>query len=230
MIITVGSTKGGVGKSTLAIQLALARTLRGFPVLLVDGDRQGSAQAAIAARADAGRLPGVACVHYPDERLLRAQVQQQAPSYDTVIVDVGGRDSAALRMALLLTDLLIVPVVPRSLDVWAFADMAGLVDGAQEARADRGRPPLCATALLNMADPTGSDNGEAIVALKEFAQFAVLNPVIRRRKAYANAAGLGLAVTEMSPRDRKACEEIEKLVYNAFTIAESLHTNAKETV
>jgi chromosome partitioning protein len=43
MIVTVGNTKGGVGKTTLAVQLALARTLAGRDVLLVDGDRQGSA-------------------------------------------------------------------------------------------------------------------------------------------------------------------------------------------
>jgi chromosome partitioning protein len=44
MIVTVGNTKGGVGKTTLAFQLALARALSGRDVLLVDGDRQGSAQ------------------------------------------------------------------------------------------------------------------------------------------------------------------------------------------
>src|SRR5437764_10052101 len=110
MILTIGSVKGGAGKSTIALQLALARTLAGHDVLLIDGDRQGSAQAAVAMRADAGRSPGLACAHYPDERLLRAQVQQQASKYADVIIDAGGRDSAALRMALLLSDAVLVPV------------------------------------------------------------------------------------------------------------------------
>jgi cellulose biosynthesis protein BcsQ len=56
MIVTVGNTKGGVGKTTLAIQLALARALAGRDVL-VDGDRQGSAQMAITIRA--------ACLDWP---------------------------------------------------------------------------------------------------------------------------------------------------------------------
>ena len=61
MILTVGNTKGGVGKTTLAVQLAIARALAGREVWLIDGDRQGTAAAAIAARAEAGRQPGIAC-------------------------------------------------------------------------------------------------------------------------------------------------------------------------
>jgi hypothetical protein len=81
VIVTVGNTKGGVGKTTLAVQLALARALAGRDVLVVDGDRQ-------------------------------------AGKYDDVMIDAGGRDSTALRAALSLSDLLIVPFLPRSVDVW----------------------------------------------------------------------------------------------------------------
>jgi chromosome partitioning protein len=99
MIVTVGNTKGGVGKTTLAVQLALARTLTGRDVLLVDGDRQGSAQTAMAIRAQASRKPGLACVQYPEGRVLRDQVQHQARKYDDVVIDAGGRDSTPLRAA-----------------------------------------------------------------------------------------------------------------------------------
>lgn len=68
MIVTVGNTKGGVGKTTLAVQLALTRALAGRDVLVVDGDRQGSAQMAVAIRAESGRLPGLACVQYTTVR------------------------------------------------------------------------------------------------------------------------------------------------------------------
>jgi len=223
MIVTVGSTKGGVGKTTIALQLALAGTLAGRAVLLVDGDRQGSALTTIAMRSEANREPGLACAHYPDERVLRAQVQQQAPRYDHVIIDVGGRDSAALRMSLMISDLLLVPIPPRSLDVWAFADIAELVTDAQEARAERDRAPLRAFAVLSLADPAGRDNAAAVEALAEHSQFAWFDAPIQRRKAFANATGLGLAVSEMVPRDPKACEEVARLFRNVFTIADSLH-------
>ena len=48
MIITVGNTKGGVGKTMLAVNLAIARALAGRDVWLIDGDRQGTAQTGVA--------------------------------------------------------------------------------------------------------------------------------------------------------------------------------------
>jgi chromosome partitioning protein len=212
VIITVGNTKGGVGKTTLAVQVALIRALAGRDVLVVDGDRQGSAQMAVAIRADAGRMPGLACVQYHEGGVLRAQVQRQAAKYDDVVIDAGGRDSTALRAALALSDLLIVPFLPRSIDVWALADIASLVDEANGVR-----DGLRAYAVLNAADPgASSDNTDAAAALADFPQLALLNAPIRRRKAFANALGLGLSVEELTPRDPKACEELGALVSMVF--------------
>ena len=84
MIIAIGNTKGGVGKTTLAVQLAITRALEGREVWLVDGDRQGTAAAAIAARAEAGKQPGIACAQYPDGPTLRAQVQQQRDKWGDI--------------------------------------------------------------------------------------------------------------------------------------------------
>ncbi|MGM2743236.1 hypothetical protein, partial [Bacillus cereus group sp. Bce013] len=88
----------------------------------------------IAARAEAGKLPGIACAQYPDGPTLRAQVQQQRDKWQDIIIDVGGRDSTALRAALILADVLVVPFAPRSYDVWALEDMAALVDEARSVR------------------------------------------------------------------------------------------------
>src|SRR5215472_13059951 len=91
VIVTVGNTKGGVGKTTLGFQLALARRLAGLDVLLVDADRQGSAQIAVAIRAEAGREPPLSCVQYAEGKLLRAQVGPLAAKHDDTIIDAGGR-------------------------------------------------------------------------------------------------------------------------------------------
>ena len=58
MMLPVGNTKGGVGKTTLAVQIALSWAIAGRDVLLVDADRQGSAGLVVAVRAEAGRTPG----------------------------------------------------------------------------------------------------------------------------------------------------------------------------
>lgn len=214
MILTVGNTKGGVGKTTLAVNLAVARALAGREVWLIDGDRQGTAAAAIAIRGEAGRTPGIACAQYPDGQALRGQVLQQRAKWDDIIIDAGGRDSTALRAALILSDVLLVPFAPRSYDVWALEDMAALVDEARSVR-----DGLRAFAVLNLADPgNASDNAEAAAAVAEVPQFEFLPTPIRRRKAFSNAGGQGLAVVELSPKDAKACDELAAVVDGVFNI------------
>ncbi|CEF41640.1 chromosome partitioning protein [Acetobacter senegalensis] len=213
MIIAIGNTKGGVGKTTLAVQLAIIRATAGREVWLIDGDRQGTAVAAIAARSEAGKLPGIACAQYPDGPNLRAQVQQQRDKWDDIIIDVGGRDSTALRAALILADTLLVPFAPRSYDVWALDDMAALIDEARSVR-----DGLRAVAVMNQADPGdhSTDNAEAAAAVKEVPQFIYLPIPIRRRKAFSNAGGAGLSVSELTPRDPKAVAEISALANAVF--------------
>lgn len=215
MILTIGNTKGGVGKTTLAVQLAIARAMTGRDVWLIDGDRQGTASAAIAARAESGRAPGIACAQYADGPALRGQVQQQRGKFDDIIIDAGGRDSTALRAALVLSDVLLVPFAPRSYDVWALDDMAALVDEARSVR-----DGLRAYAVLNLADSGehSADNAEAAAAVADVPQFEYLPAPIRRRKAFSNAGGAGLCVTEMSPRDLKACTEFDALFEVLFNI------------
>jgi len=215
MILTVGNTKGGVGKTTLAVQLALSRAREGREVWLIDGDQQGTAAAAVCARAEAGRMPGLACAQYADGQTLRAQVQQQRRKWDDIVIDAGGRDSTALRAALVLSDVLLVPFAPRSFDVWALGDMAALIDEARSVR-----DGLAALAVMNQADPgdASADNAEAAAAVAELAQFVYLPTPIRRRKAYANAGGAGLHVAELSPRDQKATAEIDALAAAVFNI------------
>jgi chromosome partitioning protein len=215
VIITVGNTKGGVGKTTLAVQIAIARALAGRDVWLIDGDRQGTAAAAIAARAENGRKPGIACAQYADGPQLRNQVQQQRDKWQDIIIDAGGRDSTALRAALILSDVLLVPFAPRSYDVWALEDMAGLVDEASSVR-----DGLRCYAVLNQADPgdQSTDNMDAAAAVAEVAQFDYLPTPIRRRKAFSNAGGAGLAVSELTPKDPKAIAEINQLMESLFNI------------
>ena len=208
MILTL--TVGGVGKTTIALQLALHLTRAGGDVLAVDGDRQGTLQSAVTARSEAGRSPGLACAWLPDGPALRAQVQAQRAKYSHIVIDVGGRDSSALRAALVLTDMLLVPFAPRSFDVWAFDDLAELVKEARSVR--DGLRVLC---VLNGADQSGTDNLEAAQAAQD-AGFEYLAAPMRRRKALANACAAGLHIDEFRPRDDKAIAEVDALATALF--------------
>lgn len=115
-------------------------------------------------------------------------MQQQRQKWDDIIIDVGGRDSTALRAALVLADVLVVPFAPRSYDVWALDDMAALVEEARSVR-----DGLRAFAVMNLADPgeQSADNIEAAAAVAEVKAFQYLPTPIRRRKAFSNAGGAG---------------------------------------
>ncbi|MEN4892402.1 AAA family ATPase [Erwinia billingiae] len=216
MILTIANTKGGVGKSTLAVNLAVERARLGKKVWLVDGDRQGSSQTAILVRSEANLEPGLACSHFPDGPVLRTQIMQQKSNFDEVIIECGGRDSTAMRAALTLTDVLLVPFVPGSFEVWAMEDVVKLV---REARSVR--DGLIAYSLLNRADPNSrsSDNAEMLEAMREYNDdIQLLDHTIRQRKVFAAAAGSGRSVSELKLRthEKPAKIELETLVSILF--------------
>lgn len=209
MIVAVGGTKGGIGKTTLAVQLATAQACAGKRVWLIDGDRQGSAIASITNRAERPELPAIAAGHYPEGKTLRAQVIAQRDLFDEIVIDVGGRDSTSLRAALMLADVLIVPFRPRNYDVWALNETADLV---AEAKAQR--EGLQVFAILNMADPgvLAADNREAAEAVQDVPELQLLDTPLRQRKALATASSAGLHIGELRPSDPKARHEIAAVV------------------
>ncbi len=211
MIISVLNTKGGVGKTTLSLNLAVARALAGSDVWLIDGDRQATTMQAVAQRSQAGITPALSVAHYTDGPLLRAQIQQQRNKFDDIIIDAGGRDSTTLRAALMLSDVVLIPFQPRSFDVWGVGDMAKLVTETMGMR-----DGLKVYAVLNSADPRGVDNQEAASAIEEHEHIEYLDAPIGRRKAIADAAGSGYSALEWKPRDGKAVEEINRLVELVF--------------
>ncbi len=215
MIVAFAASKGGVGKTTLAINTTIARSLAKRDVLLVDGDTQGSAADFTALRIElTGKNGYTVARHYGTE--LRDQVRRQAGKYDDTIIDVGGRDaggaeSNSLRAALVVADTVVIPVQPRTFDVWSTSLMGGIVREARHVN-----EKLRAVAVLNMADPSGMDNGEAIEAISGIEGVECLEVMIGRRKAFPSAASSGLSVIEQPRADQKAVAELESLVAAIF--------------
>jgi chromosome partitioning protein len=99
LILAVGNVKGGVGKTTLAVNLAISQAIRGNDVLLVDGDDQRTARTFTQLRSDVLGAPGYTAVSLRGPEI-RTQVRLLRPKYECIIIDVGGRDTASLRAAL----------------------------------------------------------------------------------------------------------------------------------
>lgn len=211
MIITVGNTKGGVGKTTLSLNLAIARARAGRDVWLIDADRQATASTALAIRAEAGQQPTIASALYTEGATLRSQVLHQQAKFQDIVIDAGGRDGTALRAALSLSDVVLVPFQPRSIDIWALRDVAELVEEIRSL----GRE-LRAIGVLSMADIQGQDNKDAAAALADYPAITYVDTPIRRRKSMANAVGAGLSIAEYEPADPKARAEFEALYERVF--------------
>jgi chromosome partitioning protein len=205
-VTIIGSTKGGAGKSTLALNITVARANAGRSVLLIDGDEQKTAMTFTDLRVEQSGQAGYTAVSLLGVSV-RNQGRQLAAKYDDVIIDVGGRDTGSLRAALTIADTVLIPVLPRSVDIWALDQMTELVIEAREIN-----DKLKALVVLNQADPAGRENSEALEIIGEVKDLVVLPFTIGRRKAFSNATGSGKAVTEYLPKDPKAIGELEKLL------------------
>ena len=120
MILVCGGIKGGVGKTTLATNMAVMRANDGNDVLLVDADDQGTASDFTAIRNEAMAERGGA--GYTSIKLhgaaVRSEVTRMAKKYDDIVIDVGGRDTAGQRAALSVATFYVIPFLPGSFDVW----------------------------------------------------------------------------------------------------------------
>lgn len=206
MIISFNSIKGGVGKSTMATTFAAWLAIKGHDVLLVDGDDQETASDFTAWREQTLGQTGYTLVNMTGANL-RKQVEAMKSKYDYIIIDTGGRDTTSQRAALAVADVSMIPFAPRSFDLWTINKVISLIEEIQAIRA----VPLQVYAFLSRADIRSADNREVAEALTSFPELTYLPFPISNRKAFSNAAGLGLAVFEAETPDMKAVAEIEKL-------------------
>ena len=146
-IFAIANTKGGVGKSTLAVNLAVYASILGRKVLLIDADPQGSSAHFLNVR-DTER-PSFISVQITTPNL-RQQLPQLSEPYDYVFIDVGGRDAPVLRSALVSADTIVVPMLPGAFDAWASDDIFELLDEISAGYED----PLDIRVVVNMLNPT----------------------------------------------------------------------------
>jgi chromosome partitioning protein len=213
LCVAVLNQKGGVGKTSLATNLAAAAHLEGLRVLLVDMDRQGSALDWSAARTEGSRLDGLAVVK-ADKALALPRLREMSAGYDVTILDGPPRLGDITRSAACAADVALVPVQPGPFDLWAAAETLELLDAADAIRADLGRPPVRRVFVVNRASTGTLLAREAPGALEGHGELA---GVVHQRVAFPEAAARGEAVLTTEPNG-PAAFEIRKL-YRAVSEA-----------
>ena len=211
MIAVIGGTKGGSGKTLLATNLTVMRAEQRRDVLLIDADEQASATLFTRQRKQTKGETGYTSIQSFEADVVE-QVRNLKSKYDDIVIDVGGRDTASQRAALVVADIFVMPFAPTSVDLWTDDTVIALL---KEARPFN--PDLRAYAIINKAFPSGSDNIEAANMLQEHLDYwTCLDTPIGNRKAFSTAFGKGLTVSEMMPRDRKAVAEMKALFAHIF--------------
>jgi chromosome partitioning protein len=210
MIVVVGGIKGGSGKTTLATNLAVLRSMEGSKVLLVDADEQLSASDWAQQRDELGVETSWSTIQLAGKSI-HAQLSRMGADYDDVIIDVGGRDTTSQRSALAIADMFLIPFKPRSLDIWTIGPVKKMISEIKAIN-----PALVCLAVINQADARGADNEDASEVLRECPDIECLPMSIGHRKAFGNAAAEGLGVVELEKQDKKANEEIRRLYEHLF--------------
>jgi chromosome partitioning protein len=121
IIVTVAQQKGGAGKTTMALQLAVAWQKQGHKVALIDIDPQGSANAwsHVRAKALAEKYEGPEVVSITGWRMVGELSRLQQYGFDIIIVDSPPRAEAEVCIAVRSSDICVIPLQASPMDVWA---------------------------------------------------------------------------------------------------------------
>lgn len=197
-IITVAQQKGGSGKTTLAVNLAVAFLRAGKSVALLDTDPQGSLGRWFMARRE--RL-GEAGLEFSTSSAwgVSYECEKLRKSVDLVIVDTPPKVDADLRPALREADLVLVPVASSHVDLWA---TEGVLDLAQRERKR-------ATVVLNRARP-GTRLAAEVAAAAARMEADLATAILANRVVYAETLGQGIGVLEAG-RGGAAAAEVRAL-------------------
>ena len=191
-IITLAAQKGGVGKTTMAVNLAVAAQVAGIKTALFDLDPQESATAWSERRE--AELPHVEPISA--RRLNQAIDAAEANGFALTIIDTPPAAGAEAAAAAQRADLVIIPCRPSLIDLDAIKRTAQLI-------VSTGKTGIV---VLNAAPPTATILLEDARVLAEATGLRVANVVLRERSAYRAAWPYGLGVIEHEPKSKAALE------------------------
>ena len=208
-VVSLLNQKGGVGKTTLATNIAAALSAGQHRVLLIDADPQGSALDWSAARPTSAMF---AVVGLPKETIHR-EIAKLGEGYDWVVIDGPPRVYPVAKSAIAASDMVVIPVQPSPYDVWAAKEIVDLITEVRVIKED-----LKAVFAVNRRIVGTAIGRDVTQALADY-PIPVLKASLSQRVGFAESAGAGMTVLETDP-DGPAAKEVHRVVAE---IMEHLH-------
>ena len=194
--------KGGTGKTTLAVSLAVAAEQAGCRALILDLDPQATA----CHWSDRREADTPLVIDAQPARLGKALERAQEGGIDWVLIDTPARSEQSALAAAKVADWVLIPVRPQIYDLETLPN-------SQEILKLAGNKP--ALVILNACPPRGSRHLQATQAIEDMG-LQVCTTLVGHRAAFGDAAALGLTAQEYEPGGQAATEI--QLVYKAISL------------
>jgi chromosome partitioning protein len=217
MIIVVANSKGGVGKSTIAVHLAAWLHELGHRVTLADCDTQHSSSDWLHEA-----VPELKTVRLGSPDQILDELPSIAKDSDYVVADGPGSNTETSRMLLLCADLAIVPCKASMLEVRALKQATLALNHAHKIR--RGRPrAVIVLSMVGKRYRLTQDMKDAAAALR----LPVAQNALTLRQVYADAPGQAVVVWQLGARAREASRQIRHLFRELLPEAEKARVKPK---
>jgi len=220
MIIASISYKGGVGKSTVAQNLAVCFAHSGYKVCIVDADETQASVSWTGVRFEKGLKPSIQAIGMTDPKAFIGNVKGQYENYDIILIDCPPSLSAIAVKAMYLSTILVIPTTPTGgSDIWVTEKLLEKYDNI---RAEK-ETDIPAYFLINKFEPNLNLHKASLGIFKQLQQdynVDMLNTKLHKRVAYGEANARGSAVFEYD--NGKAKQEIISLANELLDIGEKI--------
>jgi chromosome partitioning protein len=204
-ILAISNLKGGVGKSTIAQNIAAQFAEDGVKVCIADTDTEQKTSARWSTLRDSSLVPIPVFSINPDK--VSQEILGLKQKYELVIVDGTPALTELTTRIIILSDLVVVPILPGGGDIWALENFLERYKEAKVTKESYGGSVDIAVVINRYSERTTLDR-EVLSAIEEF-DVKVLTTKLANRVSYREATIQGISVHET--KDEKAKQEIQEL-------------------